>query len=108
MSRISGEERGLQNRVAGFDSRSALQRALDVQRMDGRLLNGTRAGSTPAEGSALRLFPSTNGRSRRTLTPEMRVRFPLGTPPLTGARSLTTCFRIGAWLSLARAPVWGT
>jgi hypothetical protein len=25
--------------------------ALDVQRMDGRLLNGTRAGSTPAEGS---------------------------------------------------------
>ena len=47
-SRISGEERGLQNRGSGFDSRSALHRkrkgsvlALDAQRKGRRLLNGT-------------------------------------------------------------------
>jgi hypothetical protein len=45
-SRFSGEERGLQNRGSGFDSRSALQLslliALEAERKGGRLLNGSK------------------------------------------------------------------
>lgn len=50
------------------------------------------------------------GQGLRVLTPATRVRIPLGTPTawICQARSLTSCIRIGAWLSLARAPVWGT
>lgn len=55
--------------------------------MDGRLLNGMRAGSTPAGGSLDRLVSFVfrshrlDGLGLRTLTPETRVRLPLGAPP---------------------------